>query len=111
MASVHAPELAARAAAQQIANAVADASASMHSLAAHLAQIAVLAVGSRNADAAERLAFAARCALLDMQAHDRLVQELAAVCEGLGTPIPGMPIRGAYAVDSQGAERGSIELF
>jgi hypothetical protein len=117
MASVRFPEAVTRVAAQRIASAVAEASASMNSLAMNLTDIAMLATRSvdaavdrRAVDSAERLGAAARSALLNMQAHDRLVQELAAVCESLGTPMPGMPIRGAHAVDSD-KERGSIELF
>jgi hypothetical protein len=100
-------------AAKQAAGPAADAF-----LAAHIAAIVSLAAcidvnGMRAADRAtlERLEINARSALLPMQAHDRLVRDLAAVCELLGNPTPGMPVRGAIAPAGAAADRGGVELF
>ncbi len=104
--------------AAHITRAVSDASGNMHALAARVAEIAALAAAlqgrapSENDLASlERIESAAQSALYHMQAHDRLVQDLASACEVLGAPMPGMPQRGRAAVLDAGADRGSIELF
>lgn len=101
-----------------IARAVAEASDNMHALAARVAEIAALAAAlqgraptSGDLPSIERIESAAQSALYHMQAHDRLVQDLASACEVLGSPMPGMPRRGRAAVFDAGTDRGSVELF
>ncbi|MEZ5498488.1 MAG: hypothetical protein R3E77_03540 [Steroidobacteraceae bacterium] len=101
--------------AEHIARSVAAFESSMHGLSDAFSEIATVAAMIRRLPDAkllgERLAAAASHAAVCLQAHDRLVQELAIVCDELGRPIVGVPVsRTLRDVDAE-AGRGSVELF